>query len=181
VRHTFLMLAFLLGGLPGVTYAQDLPAFDVSGSYSFLRDQEVEENFHGWLASITGNVNRWLGITGEFGGNYKTLDVSGSDVRVSVHSFLGGPRFVGRANPKITPFAQILLGAARASESHADEDELDDSTTEFALQPGGGVDVWLRPNVGLRVGGDYRRIFTEDEGTNEFRFHVGIVFTGRSR
>jgi hypothetical protein len=30
--------------------------------------------------------------------------------------------------------------------------------------------------VGLRFGGDYRRIVVEGGGSNEFRFHAGVVF-----
>jgi opacity protein-like surface antigen len=151
--------------------AQDTPTVDVSGGYSFLRDQDVEENFHGWLAAVAGNINPWLGIVGEVGGNYKTLQLFATEVSFSVHSFMFGPRISSRQNQSVTPFFQVLLGAARASGSVFGQS---DSTTEFAIQPGGGADFWLRPNVGIRVGGDYRRIVA-DEGTNEFRFHAGIV------
>lgn len=153
------------------TLAQQTPAVDISGGYSFLRDQEIETNFHGWVASMAGNVNEWFGIVGEVGGNYRTLQAFDTDIDLSVHSFLAGPRFSGRG-AQVTSFGQVLLGVARASAGVLGETA---SVTEFALQPGGGVDVWLRPNVGIRVGGDYRRIFAEGAGTNEFRFHVGIV------
>jgi hypothetical protein len=41
--------------------------------------------------------------------------------------------------------------------------------------------VWIRPKVGIRVGADYRRVFAEDEGVNEFRVHAGIVLSGGAR
>ncbi len=154
----------------------ETPQFNISGSYSFLRDQEVEENGHGWLVSLAGNFNQWVGIAGEVGGNYKSFELLGTDVlNLSVHSFLGGPRFSARPTPHVTPFGQVLLGPVRVSMNLLGEK---DSTTEFAIQPGGGVDFWLNRNVGIRVGGDYRRIFYDEEGGDEFRFHIGFLLGG---
>ncbi|MGE0462374.1 MAG: outer membrane beta-barrel protein [Vicinamibacterales bacterium] len=170
-------VAALLVCLSVPAFAQDtVPAVDIGGGYSFLRDQDLEENLHGWVASVAGNLNRWFGIVGEVGGNYRTTDVLGTDVDFSVHSFMGGVRFSARQTGGVTPFGQFLLGGARASVSVLGESE---STTEFAIQPGAGVDIWLRPRFGIRVGGDYRRILIseEDDGedSNEFRFYAGVV------
>jgi len=88
MRTMFLSGALVLC-LSFPAFAQQTPAVDVSGSYSFLRDQEVEQNFHGWLVSVAGNMNDWFGIVGEVGGNYKTVTILGTDLDLSVHSFLG--------------------------------------------------------------------------------------------
>ncbi|MDH4065296.1 MAG: porin family protein [Acidobacteriota bacterium] len=162
--------------------AQDItPAVDVSGGYSFLRHQERDEvggeatgqNFHGWVASVAGNLTRWLGLVGEVGGNYKTLGFDGTDVSFSVHSFMGGMRFSARPPGHITPFGQFLVGAVRGSVSALG---VSGSTTEFGAQGGGGVDFWIRPKFGIRVGADYRRIFPKEEkGLDEFRFYAGVV------
>ena len=148
MRIQFLVAGFVLClSLPAL--AQQTPAVEVSGGYSFVRDQEVEENFQGWLASVAGNFNQWFGIAGEVGGNYKTVQVLGTDVDLSLHSFLAGPRFSARQTQNVTPFGQILLGAVRGSGSVLGEGE---TATDFALQPGGGVDFRLRPRFGIRVG-----------------------------
>jgi len=89
-------------------FAQTTPIVEVSGGYSFLRDQEIEENFHGWVASVAGNLNSWFGIVGEVGGNYRTIQVFGTDVDLSVHSFMFGPRLSGRQRADVTPFFQFL-------------------------------------------------------------------------
>jgi len=169
-------VAALLVCLSVPAFAQDtVPAVDIGGGYSFLRDQDLEENFHGWVASVAGNLNRWMGVVGEVGGNYKTENIL-VDVDFSVHSFMGGVRFSARQAGGVTPFGQILLGGVRGSVSALGESE---SSTEFAIQPGAGVDIWLRPRFGIRVGGDYRRIFVseEDDGedSNEYRFYAGVV------
>jgi len=50
------------------------------------------------------------------------------------------------------------------------------STTAFAIQPGGGVDIAVRPNVAIRLQGDYRALRDEGETFGEFRFAAGVVF-----
>jgi hypothetical protein len=175
MRTSLVLILSLL--TPTAAYAQETPAMDVAAGYAFLRDQDLEDNFHGWLAAVAGNVTPTIGIVGEVGGNYTTVQVLGTDISFSVHSFLGGPRFSIRQNPGVTPFFHFLAGAVRGSASVVGQSE---SSTEFAIQPGGGVDFWLRPNVGLRAGADYRRIL-EDAGTNEFRIQVGLVFSGGTR
>jgi hypothetical protein len=163
------LAALFVLALSAPAYAQDFPRFDVSGGYSFLRAEE--ENFNGWLASITGNVTPGLGVTGEVSGHYATLD--GEDV--NFHSYLVGPRFAARQNPAITPWVHVLFGAVRTG------GDTFDTFTDFALQPGGGVDFWANPNFGVRAGVDYRRVFFEGEGSNHFRFQVGVVLAGGRR
>ena len=51
----------------------------------------------------------------------------------------------------------------------------EDSSTNFGLQAGGGVNFGLTDTIGIRAGADYLRVFAEDEGANLFRFHVGVV------
>jgi hypothetical protein len=172
LRTLFLVVGLLLG-LSAPALAQDTPKWDVSGGYSFLRDSE--ENLHGWLFSYTGNLNDVFGITGEVGGNYSTQQVFGTDIDLSVHAYMVGPRFHSRQNAKVTPFGQVLFGAARAAASVLGES---DSETKFAIQYGGGADIWMRPNTGIRFGVDGRSIFIEDETANEFRFNIGIVYSG---
>jgi hypothetical protein len=146
---------------------------NVAVSYSILHDSDVSETFPmGWLFAVQGNVMPQLAIVGEVGGNYKTVDVFGTDLSLRVHSFMGGIKFQG-PSPKATGFAQFLVGGVSGSASILGES---DSGTAIAFQPGGGVDIKLTPAVGLRVQGDYRILRDEGESSSEFRFAVGAVF-----
>ncbi len=49
------------------------------------------------------------------------------------------------------------------------------SATQFALQPGGGIDVSVSDNVAIRLQGDYRAILA-DTTLNQFRLGAGVVF-----
>jgi hypothetical protein len=78
-----------------------------------------------------------------------------------------------RRNPRVTPFAHFLVGGARGT---GDIDLLDvhEASTEFGYQAGAGIDFWMHPRFGVRIGGDHRHIYI-DEGANEYRAQIGIV------
>src|ERR1044071_2489914 len=45
--------------------AQDVPKVDVFGGYSWAGG-----NFHGWNASVTGNITKRFGVVADFSGHY---------------------------------------------------------------------------------------------------------------
>lgn len=173
---------FLLGTVPVKAQA---PRAEISGGYSFLHDRNRSENFPaGWIASATGNVNRWIGVTAEVGGNYRTCDncqrgpftsqeSRGTDLHLRVYTFMAGPRLAARAIPGVTPFAQILFGGSHISGGVEFDGAL---TSGLTYQPGGGVDIRVRPKVGLRLQGDYRVIRTQGINGKQSRFLAGVVF-----
>jgi hypothetical protein len=172
------LLLLLCSAAP--SFAQDAPAFDVSAGYSFLRVAEVDDNFHGWLASGSVNVMPWLGVVGDVGVNSKHLD--DWEITATFRSLTVGPRLVFRTKARITPFAQFLVGHwRRRVRSDAGETGW---YPGLLFQPGGGVDFPLRRRAGIRIGGDYRRITPEYEyadALHEFRIHAGIVVSGGRR
>lgn len=150
---------------------------DVAFSYSVLHDSEIEETFpKGWSAAVSQHLNSLFSVVGEVGGNYKSIDVFGEDLNMSVHSFMGGLR-ARTESGSMVPFAQVLAGVARAKVSFLGESE---DGSDFAIQPGGGVDFRVTERFGVRVQGDYR-IITGEESVNEFRFAVGGVLGFGSR
>src|SRR5207249_11389904 len=67
-------------------------------------------------------------------------------------SFLEGGRVSGQINPQLTAFFQFLLGAHHCCDS-----------TDFAIQPGVGIDYDWNSIVTLRVQLDFRRVFFEGD------------------
>jgi len=146
---------------------------DVAFGYSVLHDSDAEETLPmGWLVAGGMNLGSNFALVGEAGGNYKSKDVLGSDLDMSVHSFLGGIRVQDR-RAKVMPFGQFQAGVAHGSVSFLGESE---SSNNFALQPGGGVDIALGSSMGARVQADYRMIRADGGTVNEFRFGFGLVF-----
>jgi len=131
-------------------------------------------------------------VVAEVAGHYKSFDenqsVGGVQAAVSadarVHTFMGGARLSVHQNPRITPFVQALVeladGAVDAEGSTTiagrpftfDESE---STSNAAIDLGGGVNIGLTDSMRLRLAGSYFRVLEEDAG-NGVRFAVGIVF-----
>lgn len=62
-----------------------------------------------------------------------------------------------------TPKADVAIGYSILS-------------TAFVIQPGGGVDIAVRPHVAIRLQGDYRAVRDEGEAFGELRFAAGVVF-----
>jgi len=169
----FLVVAGVIAPRPAAAQSGN---WDVAAGYSFLNDNEIKESFGaGWFAAVGVDVSKALAIAGEVSGNYKTVAIAGTDVDLSIHFFGAGPRFVGHT-AKVHPFAQVLFGAARGSAGLLGVSE---SATDFAWQPGGGIDIDLNKSVGLRVGANGRFIHGDDDTTSEFQVQIGIVFRSK--
>jgi hypothetical protein len=166
----YLVLVFLLALGHGVAPAAEV---EVAGGYSLLRDQDLSTNLHGWFASVGGSMGGGFGVIGEAGGNYKTADILGTDIKTSIHTFLAGPRFTARPSAGFSVFGQVLFGVARASTEVSEGGS--NTETDFGFQPGGGVDIGVR-NFAVRLEGDFRGIRSNGRTSREGRFIAGLVF-----
>ncbi len=101
--RTFLTLFVLVGVFSLPVSAQDYPKGELFGGYQFTH-LNPGINANGWNASITGNVNRWFGVTADFSGAYKNGG--------KFHTAMAGPVFSLRKSEIVTPFAHVLVGAA---------------------------------------------------------------------
>jgi hypothetical protein len=150
------------------------PRSETSLGWSFLHvsNEFLDMNSAlGWNVSVAGNVSPWLGIVGDATGNYKTGLMVDNGPDVAIHTFTGGPRLSARNSPVAVPFAEFLVGFTRTSR---DFDGVGDSSTEFTIQPGGGVDIG-NDRVAARLSFAWRRVFYEGNPTNMFRFVGGVV------
>ena len=163
ISFTLLLLGTL--ARPVAAQAPMASRYEVAAGYLFMHDQDISENFsRGWVVSGAGNVTPWLGLVGEVGASYRTLDLLGEPPKLRVYTYMGGPRLTASVFSGVAPFAQVLFGAARASSGVLG---VGDSVTDFAYQPGGGVDVHLAPAVAVRLEGDYRIIRSNGRNSKE--------------
>jgi outer membrane protein with beta-barrel domain len=189
-------------GLAGLLLAQPAAAQgaskgDVAVGYQFMNlsaSGDSQSMPAGWFVDVSGNLNRSVAAVAQFGGNYKSLSESvvaggvtaNANADVRVHQFMGGVRVSAHPSPTVAPFVHILAGAAYGSVSYSGTGSIagqtivamsgTDSGTNFALQTGGGTNIWMTPTIGLRMGVDYVRIFETDGGANVFRFAAGVGF-----
>ena len=178
------------------------PRIEVFLGYSYLRAVPTlaEGNRLVWLnggsASIALNLNRYLGIVGDFGGfNDTQLRLSGTNPAVvadssgTMYTFLAGPRLSFRNHERVTPFVQALFGGIRASAVTISSNCTDVGCTplpaenKFAMTAGGGLDVRVHRHLAIRIiQAEYLMTKFADTNTgtnasqNDMRLSAGIVF-----
>jgi len=150
---------------------EDFTRVELFGGYQFTHIGGVGGvNTNGWNAALTGNVNRWFGVTADFSGSYK----GAGGLSAKAHTFTFGPQFSLRSG-RVTAFAHVLAGGFHASGGFED---LSAGTRGLAVLAGGGIDA--RVNARLAV-----RLFQADwllwrtQGITEkqnARISAGVVF-----
>ena len=165
------VVVLLLLAAPAVAQT---PVADLYAGYSVLYHDELEETFtKGFVASLAFSLSESVAIPLEFSWHSKDLELFDEDVATaSLKTYTAGLRFGRRF------YAQVLAGGVTGTVHLSGLGS--GSETDFVLQPGIGIDIPFGSTVGFRLGGDYRRIFS-DEAVNEWRGHVGLVFYLGSR
>lgn len=163
--------------------AQDTPKVDIFAGYSYLRENPSTSgvssfSLNGGSASFAYNANNWLSGVADFGG-YHNGNILNSGVDGTLSTYLFGPRISYRHSDRVTPFGEVLFGAAHASASVVGTSGSDNA---FAMSLGGGVDVKLTDRFSIRpVKVDYLLTRFNETGNgaqsqNNLRVSTGIVF-----
>jgi hypothetical protein len=170
-----LPLGALMVALAAPAMAQNAPAVEVGGGYNYLHTEDTNVP-GGWYAEVSGNLTPVFSVVGQVTANYKSIDdvLSGVTVDTTLASYMGGVRVNARTTNGATPFVHALFGVMHASGSvDVLGFNVGDSVTDPALQLGGGV-KFMPGTIGLQVGADYLRTFSDLEA-NSFRFAAGVV------
>jgi hypothetical protein len=158
--------------------AQETPAWELSGGYSYLESNLNGTRFHlnGGNGSVTENLNNWFGGRVEvnaFQGN-EAVAASGVTTVYSVNAatITYGPVFSYRKFSRITPYAHVQLGAVHGSTNYLG---ISQHAYKFAAAPGVGVDFALNHRTAIRVDGEY--LLTRFLGLTQENLNasVGIV------
>ncbi|MGH9744575.1 MAG: outer membrane beta-barrel protein [Candidatus Acidiferrales bacterium] len=188
------------------TLAQDTPAFEVNGGYTF-RSWDTPDSprfkMNGWNAGADFNVNHWLGAVASFDGtyNHQSADLVNNfpPVDTSIYTYLFGPRVYPLGHHKLTPFAQALFGGGHVraySPAYVCGDArrqrsgtggtcpaLTETDDRFAFSFGAGLDVSLGSHWAVRLAQvDYERTGFFGSGSqgapyqNNFKYSAGIVY-----
>jgi len=184
----------------GRTY-RSYPRAELFLGYSYLRSEPMLSSgnrlvrLNGGSASIAFNMNRYLGLVGDFGGFDDTkLQITGAganppraaDASGTAYTFMAGPRLSFRH--RVTPFAQVLFGGI-----HASEVTLSNCTgvlctplpseNAFAMTAGGGIDLRLQRHLAFRIVQaeylmtNFANLSTGNRDTqNDIRLSSGLVF-----
>lgn len=195
MRKLLLLLATILAVSATANAQDEYPRGEIYATYNlFVADIDLldNESLHGWGFGVQGNLNKWLGLVGEYSaahGSSGPLSVAVSGrivlipkVDLRERTFLFGPRVSLRTKP-VTVFGHFLLGGGHLKV----EDEATGFTAgnnEFAMAVGGGLDVNLSENFAIRAFQfDYLPIHSDlqlNQGGSSWsrnsRFQAGVVF-----
>jgi len=155
-RAIWIIPAILLLSL--TARAQETPAWELSGGYSYLEANLNGTRFHlnGGTGSATENLNNWFGGRVEFNGyqGNEAITVSGQTTVYSVNAetITYGPVFSYRKFSRITPFGHVQVGAVHGSTNYLG---ISQSAYKFAIAPGAGLDFALNRRTVIRVDGEY--------------------------
>jgi len=137
---------------------------------------EQREGLHGVGFSGAANLTKNFGVVADFSYHKKEFEVFGPDIKFTTFNFLVGPRFTARGS-RFEAFAHALVGGIKRKVEDFDSD------VDFALGAGGGVDLKVGNNFGVRLFQvDYipfrdRDLFTgEKEWRHNARIGAGVTF-----
>lgn len=141
-------LAVLL--LLGIASAQNIPAIDVFGGYSYLNFDVPSSNFttaqrlsmQGWDTAVSVAVLHHLAVEADFAG-HRVGDCGGTtNLNCDDFSFMFGPRYnFGDRTKKVTAFVHGLVGEDRATLGNS-SDTATSSTTDTSVALA-GEGAWI--------------------------------------
>lgn len=186
--HIALAALFLLG----IASAQNIPAIDVFGGYSYFDFNAPSNPFiafsspqrlglKGW--EVSGSVGLLHHLAAEADFSDRNLNDCGGinlTFKCSDFSYMFGPRFtLGGRSRRITGFAHALVGQDRMNLPLSSGQSVSD--TSLAAAAGGGVDYWFFRHVGIQLGpADF--VYTHHlnnesvPSQNSYRVAGGIAF-----
>jgi hypothetical protein len=163
--------AILMLSLTARAQEAAVPAWEVSGGYSYLRANFSHSSFDlsGASASGTENLNSWVG------GRVEIAAYHGNEAgtTVSAETVTYGPVFSYRHFRGITPFAHVQLGAIHASQGYLG---ISETAIKFAAIGGGGVDLRISRIASVRLQADYMMSRFLSLNQNNITGTVGMVF-----
>jgi PDZ domain len=145
--------------LSGIAIAQNLPAIDLFGGYSYLRFDQPSSGLtsyqqlklNGWEFSASVALFHRFSAEADLSGHTQGDCAGVSGVNCTDFSYMFGPRFtVGDRSNRITGFVHGLVGQDRADLLGLSSTAVTD--TSIALAAGGGVDFWVFRHIGLQAG-----------------------------
>jgi hypothetical protein len=185
------LLVAVTGGAPQSVNAQKASnvSTDLGVTYDAERGQLAPGNCCFWLqgGGVDGAVTFWrgFGVAGTFTGDHASNVTPGVDINKV--SFMGGPRYTytGWGTPGEKPhfqiYAQGLFGGVHAFDGVFPATAGTVPTANsFAIQAGGGVNIFLTRHIGVRVvEASYVRAELPNNGNdtqNDLRLGAGLVY-----
>jgi hypothetical protein len=150
MRKLLVLAILILATLP-VLSQDGLPKLEIFGGYEYLHLGSNSsgpfitsgQGFNGWTASAAYRLHRYLGVEGDFGGSYGSIN----GVSDHFYSYTGGPVVAFGVGP-IQPFAHALFGGTTFGLGASG---VTVSWNGFTAMAGAGVDTKINRLLAVRV------------------------------
>jgi len=161
-----------------------IPKWDLSAGYTLQIFRPATGaprlSLQGWYASVNYNYYSWLGIEGQFSGDYRFQPYPTSDV--GIYGAMAGPRIYPLRHHKLEPWGHFLFGGAVYVSHYPAFASFPPVTRVYASKAwegGGGIDLNRWSHWGIRlIEIDYER--TQFNGSyNQPSYRLAIGFTYR--
>jgi opacity protein-like surface antigen len=164
---------------------------------------DFDEGGRGFEAAVTRNLNRYLGIVGDFSAHFShdqgpiTLRppcgqpscppvTQNAELNPRLFNFLAGPEIKWRNRTRLTPFAHGLFGITHTTATFTTAGpgltvSRTDADTGFAMTDGGGIEVRILSRVSFRTSFDYSKALVGSSAlpaqrVNSLGYSAGIIF-----
>jgi opacity protein-like surface antigen len=164
---------------------------------------DFDEGGHAFEAAVTRDLNRYLGIMGDFSAHFSHDQgpvkvtphcaqppcapvTQTAELNPTLFDFLVGPELKWRNRSRFTPFAHALFGVAYTTTTFktagpAARLSLTDADAGFAMTYGGGLEIRITRRVSFRVSLDYGKAYVGSSAlppqrVNSVGYSAGIVF-----
>ncbi|MGD0955921.1 MAG: outer membrane beta-barrel protein [Candidatus Acidiferrales bacterium] len=170
---------------PPVAAERHTPEYELSAGYNYRRFYFPDEptaptlGMNGGYASLDRNFKSWLGAYAEISATYRGRGVYGDS---SIYTLLVGPQLYPLRHRKLTPFGHVLFGAGyyrNAVPANGGFGSSVLSATAFAWGGGGGMDLYLKKHLGIRLfeyDYDIAHFYGGNVDHGSSRISVGIVY-----
>jgi hypothetical protein len=170
----------------GAASAQSLSSNNIFAGYSFIGANLFSgehANLNGWSASAEKKFLPFFGVVADFSGHYGSKGLPAGNcashspaeclvsTSVSEHYFQFGVRG-SYATARVRPYAELLFGAVRTSESGVGSS---DSKTSFAETLAAGIDTRVTRLLGWRLEAGLVKNGTFTSQQNNLRASTGLV------
>lgn len=174
-EHTFEVRA-IQAGVPdpspaSVTWTVTRARLDVILGYAIPFERSAESVPVGWTLGMTAAITNHFQFVSEGSGDFRTLEISGHETRLTRYAFLNGVHAVARSR-HVDGFVQALGGFVRSNDDGV-------TTGRFSnhpcLQLGAGADLNVSGRAAFRFTAAHRFIDLDDGSRGEWRFGTGLV------
>jgi hypothetical protein len=179
------------------------PKFEVFGGYSAIETNDhtfqftdlgpvghldFDERGKGFETAVIGNVNRYIGIMGDFSAHFSsnefavpfTASTQPGSINPRLFNFLAGPELKLRNHTRFTPFVHALVGVAHSSATFNTAGSIinlsrTDADTGFAVAYGGGLDIRILRRLSFRGFLTYNQTSVDHQKVNSLGWSSGIL------